>query len=70
VEEEPAVALVGGMTTLEAEGGRRGDEVDDEKAEEVNHELLETGRGGCFWVVMAVDEEVDDTEQKHDVNEG
>ena len=31
VEEQPAVALVGGVTAFEREGEGRGDEVDDEK---------------------------------------
>src|ERR1700733_14440437 len=57
MEEQPAVAFVGGVTTLERECRRRGDEVDDEETEEVNHELFEAGRRGCFRMVMAVEQE-------------
>ena len=44
VEEQPAVALVGGMAALQAEGDRRGDEVDEQEAEEVGQQLFEAGR--------------------------
>ena len=44
VEEEPAVALVGGMAALEREGDRGGDEVDDEEAEEVDDAAFRSWR--------------------------
>ena len=64
VEEQPAVAFVGGMAALQAEGDRRGDEVDEQEAEEVGQQLFKAGRGGGFGVVVAVDEVVDDAGQR------
>ena len=57
VEEQPAVAFVGGMAALQAEGDRRGDEVDEQEAEEVDQQLFEAGGGSGFGVVVAVDED-------------
>ena len=69
VEEQPAVALVGGVTPLQAEGHRGGDEVDEQEAKEVDHQLFKAGRGGRFRVVVAIDEVVDDAGHEHDVDE-
>ena len=44
VEEQPAVALVGGWRRSRLEGDRRGDEVDEQEAEEVDQQLFKAGR--------------------------
>jgi hypothetical protein len=64
VEQQPAVAFVGGVAALQREGHRRGDEVDEQEAAEVEQQLLEGWRRGGFGVVMAVDEVVDDAGQR------
>jgi hypothetical protein len=42
VEEQPDVALVGGMAALEREGDGGGDEIDEQESDEVDDELFET----------------------------
>jgi len=46
VEQQPLVALVGGVRALKTECDGRGDEVDDQEAEEVGEQLFKAGRDG------------------------
>ena len=68
MEEQPAVALAGGVFALEAEGEGRGDEVDDQEGEEEGEEL-EAGRGGGLGVEVLVDEVMDDAGEEHEVDQ-
>src|SRR5208282_4057437 len=69
VEEQPAVALVGRMAALQAEGDRRGNEVDEQEGSEVSQKLFKAGRGGGLGVVVQVDKVMDNAGNEHQVDE-
>ena len=69
VEEEPKVALAGGVFALEQEGQAGGHEVNEEEAEKKGEELVEAGRGGGVRMEVAVDDVMEDAENKHEVDE-
>ena len=55
VDEEPEVALAGGVFALEREGESRGGEVNEEEREEEGEQLVEAGGGRSFGVEVAVE---------------
>ena len=70
VKEQPAVAFVGGVASFEAEGDGRGNEVDEQKRAEVREQLFEAGGRSGLRMVVAIDEVVRESCQKHQVDEG
>ena len=46
VEEEPSVALVGGVAALQREGQRGGNEVEKQEAHKEDKQLFKAGGGG------------------------
>ncbi len=59
VEEQPSVALVGGVAALQRKAMARGDKVDEQKCAEVGEQLFEARGGSGFGMVVAIDEIVD-----------
>src|ERR1019366_6062253 len=45
-------------------------EVNEQEADKVDQQLLKVGGRSCLRVVVAIDEVVNDTGQKHEVDEG
>lgn len=70
VPEQPAVSLVGGMPAFQAEGHRRSDEIDQQEAEKVDQKLVKVGGRGGEWMVITVNEKVDNAGQEHQVDKG
>src|ERR1700733_7099598 len=53
------------MPPLQAERDSRGDEIDQQKGEEVSQQLHETRCRCCFRMIVPIDEVVNDPRQKH-----
>lgn len=55
VEEQPSIAFIRRVFRLKAEGQRRSNKVDDDKGQEVEHQLVKAGRAGRLRVIVAID---------------
>ncbi len=69
VEEQPGVALAGGVLPFEREGEGGGGEVDEQEGEEEDQQLVEAVRGAALGMEVLVDEVVDDAGDEHEVDE-